>query len=43
MTGDEPDGELLDRVFLARVVEPGDEIGGRWIREWGVREVASRL
>ncbi|MEU9170110.1 DNA-processing protein DprA [Streptomyces sp. NPDC048420] len=43
MTGDEPDAELLDRVFLSRVVEPGDEVLGRWVREWGVREVASRL
>ncbi|MDN0199721.1 DNA-processing protein DprA [Streptomyces sp. S.PNR 29] len=40
---DEPDDELLDRVFLTRVIEPGDEVGGRWVREWGVREVARRL
>ncbi len=37
------DGELIDRVFLARVMEPGDEVGGRWIREWGAGAVASRL
>ncbi|MGX1367123.1 DNA processing protein [Streptomyces canus] len=43
MTGDEPDGERLDRVFLARVVEPGDEVAGRWVRERGVQEVAARL
>ncbi|GGJ48922.1 DNA-processing protein DprA [Streptomyces brasiliensis] len=44
MTGDhEPDPELLGRVFLARVVEPGDEIGGRWLREFGVGEVVRRL
>ncbi|MEU1305347.1 DNA-processing protein DprA [Streptomyces shenzhenensis] len=44
MTADtEPDGELLLRVLLTRVVEPGDEVGGRWLREYGVREVARRL
>jgi DNA processing protein len=36
-------GELLGRVFLARVVEPGDEAGGRWVREFGVGEVVRRL
>ncbi|MFH8662638.1 DNA-processing protein DprA [Streptomyces afghaniensis] len=40
---DEPDEELFARVFLTRVIEPGDEIGGRWVREHGVREVARRL
>jgi DNA processing protein len=35
--------ELLGRVFLCRVVEPGDEIGGRWVREFGVGEVVRRL
>jgi DNA processing protein len=40
---DEPDDALLARVFLTRVVEPGDEVGGRWVREFGVREVALRL
>ncbi|WP_338783390.1 DNA-processing protein DprA [Streptomyces sp. DG1A-41] len=39
----EPDEELLTRVFLARVIEPGDEVGGRWVRELGVRELARRL
>ncbi|RSN94266.1 DNA-protecting protein DprA, partial [Streptomyces sp. WAC 05379] len=44
MNGDcEPDGELLDRVFLSRVVEPGDEVVGRWVREFGVGEVVRRL
>ena len=43
MTGGEPDHDVLDRVFLARVIEPGDETGGRWIREWGVEEVAAQL
>ncbi|GGN12428.1 DNA-processing protein DprA [Streptomyces fuscichromogenes] len=37
------DAELLARVFLARVVEPGDEVAGRWVRELGVPEVAGRL
>lgn len=37
------EAELIDRVFLARVMEPGDEAGGRWIREWGAGAVASRL
>ncbi|WP_089098492.1 DNA-processing protein DprA [Streptomyces hyaluromycini] len=37
------DAELLARVFLARVVEPGDETAGRWVRERGVHEVAGRL
>ncbi|MFF5187229.1 DNA-processing protein DprA [Streptomyces sp. NPDC000345] len=44
MTGTgEPDAERLARVFLTRVVEPGDEVGGRWVRERGVLEVARRL
>ncbi|MFD8814441.1 DNA-protecting protein DprA, partial [Streptomyces sp. NPDC059627] len=37
------DAELLARVFLARVVEPGDGTAGRWVRELGVHEVADRL
>ncbi len=37
------DYELLGRVFLTRVVEPGDETGGRWVRERGVAEVVRRL
>ncbi|MFB7934621.1 DNA-processing protein DprA [Streptomyces sp. NPDC056039] len=40
---DEPDDELLARVFLTRVLEPGDEVGGRWVREFGVGEVVRRL
>ncbi|MFE5817265.1 DNA-processing protein DprA [Streptomyces sp. NPDC056479] len=44
MTGSEdPDGELLGRVLLSRVLEPGDEIAGRWVREFGVGEVVRRL
>ncbi|MEU6523132.1 DNA-processing protein DprA [Streptomyces sp. NPDC046924] len=45
--GREPAGgrgdEFLARVFLTRVLEPGDETGGRWVRELGAREVVSRL
>ncbi|MFI2434996.1 DNA-processing protein DprA [Streptomyces sp. NPDC018693] len=37
------DAELLDRVFLTRVIEPGDEVGGRWVRQEGVGEVVRRL
>ncbi|WP_320777672.1 DNA-processing protein DprA [Streptomyces sp. CRN 30] len=38
-----PLAERLDRIFLARVVEPGDELGGRWLREHGARAVVRRL
>lgn len=41
--GGAPDVERLDRAFLARVIEPGDELGGRWLREFGAREVVRRL
>ncbi|MFF5499751.1 DNA-processing protein DprA [Streptomyces aquilus] len=41
--GDDPGRALLARVFLARVIEPGDEVVGRWVREFGVGEVARRL
>ncbi|MFE7900068.1 DNA-processing protein DprA [Streptomyces sp. NPDC057424] len=40
---DEPDDELLGRVLLTRVIEPGDEVGGRWVRELGVGEAVRRL
>ncbi|BCL27397.1 DNA-processing protein DprA [Streptomyces aurantiacus] len=40
MSGDE---ERLHRVLLARVVEPGDEVCGRWLRETGAAEVVRRL
>lgn len=44
MNGNEaPEEELLGRVFLSRVVEPGDEVAGRWVREYGVGEVVRRL
>ncbi|MFH9574937.1 DNA-processing protein DprA [Streptomyces sp. NPDC017454] len=41
--GGQPDDESLGRVFLTRVLEPGDETGGRWVRERGVAEVVRRL
>ncbi|MFI9822014.1 DNA-processing protein DprA [Streptomyces sp. NPDC052013] len=40
---DEPDDDLFARVLLTRVIEPGDETGGRWVRELGVRGVVRRL
>lgn len=42
-TGSDQEGELLARVFLSRVLEPGDEVAGRWLRELGAMEVAGRL
>ncbi|WP_327215143.1 DNA-processing protein DprA [[Kitasatospora] papulosa] len=41
----EPDGERerLARAALTRVFEPGDERGGRWIREAGPVELIRRL
>ncbi|MBK6012524.1 DNA-processing protein DprA [Streptomyces sp. MBT53] len=44
MTAHEDTGdEFHARVLLARVVEPGDEVAGRWIRQLGAVEVARRL
>ncbi|MGV9939124.1 DNA-processing protein DprA [Streptomyces sp. NPDC003401] len=44
MTGtDGPGGDRLARAFLTRVLEPGDEAGGRWVRERGAAEVVRRL
>ncbi|MFD8234194.1 DNA-processing protein DprA [Streptomyces sp. NPDC059696] len=40
---DEPDETLLARILLTRVIEPGDEVGGRWVREFGVGGVVRRL
>ncbi|MEU4035794.1 DNA-processing protein DprA [Streptomyces collinus] len=37
------ESELLDRVFLTRVFEPGDEAAGRWLRRYGPGETARRL
>ncbi len=43
-TGEDPeDPETLGRIFLTRVLEPGDATGGRWVRELGVTEVVRRL
>ncbi|KQX79849.1 DNA-processing protein DprA [Streptomyces sp. Root1310] len=41
--GGEPAGDRLARIFLGRVLEPGDEVGGQWVRERGVHEVVRRL
>ncbi|MDX3456027.1 DNA-processing protein DprA [Streptomyces sp. ME02-8801-2C] len=41
--GGGPGAEGLARVFLTRVVEPGDEVAGRWVRESGAVEVVRRL
>ncbi|MHC3471836.1 DNA-processing protein DprA [Streptomyces sp. 7R007] len=30
---------MLARVFLTRVIEPGDEVAGRWLRELGAVEL----
>ncbi|WP_371668907.1 DNA-processing protein DprA [Streptomyces sp. NBC_00289] len=38
-----PADELLARVFLTRVVEPGDEAGGRWVRQRGAQEAVRLL
>ncbi len=37
------DEDRLARVALTRVLEPGDEVGGRWLREAGAAEVLRRL
>ncbi|MGW5653558.1 DNA-processing protein DprA [Streptomyces humi] len=37
------EGGPLARIFLTRVLEPGDETGGRWLREYGVPELVHRL
>ncbi|MEU8776428.1 DNA-processing protein DprA [Streptomyces sp. NPDC048606] len=38
-----PDRAFLARAALTRVLEPGDEHGGRWLREFGAEEVMRRL
>jgi DNA processing protein len=44
MSGDvSPDGEHLARIVLTRVLEPGDEVAGRWLRAHGAEETARRL
>ncbi|GAA2502414.1 DNA-processing protein DprA [Streptomyces graminearus] len=37
------DEDTLGRIFLGRVIEPGDEVGGWWVREFGVGEVVRRV
>ncbi|MET9516997.1 DNA-processing protein DprA [Streptomyces sp. NPDC002994] len=37
------DLERLARAALTRVIEPGDEVGGRWLRECGAVELMRRL
>lgn len=41
--GPAPGEERLARVALTRILEPGDEVGGRWLRETGAVEVVRRL
>ncbi|MFJ6570912.1 DNA-processing protein DprA [Streptomyces sp. NPDC091292] len=41
--GPADDEERLARIALTRVIEPGDEVGGRWLREYGPVTVARRL
>lgn len=41
--GGSSDGAYRARVLLTRVIEPGDEVAGRWLRELGAEEVARRL
>ncbi|MFF0447080.1 DNA-processing protein DprA [Streptomyces sp. NPDC004609] len=37
------DAERIARAALTRVMEPGDERGGRWLAEFGARELLARL
>ncbi|MGW0545690.1 DNA-processing protein DprA [Streptomyces altiplanensis] len=39
----ERERERLARAALTRVIEPGDETGGRWLRECGAVELMRRL
>ncbi|MGW7089557.1 DNA-processing protein DprA [Streptomyces sp. NPDC054871] len=41
--GSVPEEERLARVALTRILEPGDEVGGRWLRESGAVDVVRRL
>ncbi|MET9114022.1 DNA-processing protein DprA [Streptomyces longwoodensis] len=38
-----PDDERAARVFLGRVIEPGDEVAGRWVRQTGARGAVRQL
>lgn len=42
-SGSASDEERLARAALTRILEPGDEVGGRWLREDGALEVVRRL
>ncbi|MFK4223124.1 DNA-processing protein DprA [Streptomyces sp. NPDC019890] len=35
--------ERMARAALTRVIEPGDEHGGRWLRQFGARELMARF
>ncbi|MGW5662101.1 DNA-processing protein DprA [Streptomyces sp. NPDC003758] len=37
------DAASLARILLTRIIEPGDEVAGRWLRERGPEELARRL
>ncbi|MFI9625760.1 DNA-processing protein DprA [Streptomyces sp. NPDC052042] len=37
------DEERLARAALTRVLEPGDELGGRWLRRYGAVELLRRI
>lgn len=37
------DGIRLARAALTRIVEPGDERAGRWLREFGAVDVVRRI
>jgi DNA processing protein len=37
------DEERIARAALTRVIEPGDELGGRWLREYGAVGLIRRL
>ncbi|MGW7147692.1 DNA-processing protein DprA, partial [Streptomyces sp. NPDC054878] len=41
--GGTPGEERLARVALTRILEPGDAVAGRWLRETGPVEVVRRL
>ncbi|MGW7054589.1 DNA-processing protein DprA [Streptomyces sp. NPDC054887] len=41
--GPVPDPERLARAALTRVVEPGDEAAGRWLRKFGAVDLLRRL
>jgi DNA processing protein len=42
-SGCTPEEERLARAALTRILEPGDEVAGRWLRETGAVEVVRRL